>query len=838
VEAKVTPTSPFRHLAALLFSAVIVFAAGAVFSDDDVSESNGRVAGDKGGITRAQSERWPPQIDYRIHRNGRLWNTMNNNGIIGNVYGAQMTDPSRSGPTLEFPGYSRITHGTSIGLWVGGVVGNDTLVSSTNDDVGNREFFPDYYPFGQFHVRSNVKSSPYYDRLAKAEMEMTCMYADTFHREEWVPYSAYDYRRHEPLNLVVRQTSYSWSPGYAADFIMVDYVIHNVGRQRIRSAWVGLYYTGYIWHKGELPFVLPDENAGYMATAPHEFEELGDETMRIAWVTDHDGRSSAFSWSFINTPHALGIAPLRTPEGADVNNFNWWVNDRYMNWGPRMASNDEYVLRRYFGGLGQPYSDINRYHLMAKPEVDYSSFEAGVNHVANGWLQRPRGAKRIYDGAAINMVTSFGPFDLKPREAETLTVAIAMGEDVHSDPDAYTELFSGWYPYEFLNYLDWDPLISSVRWAKTIFDNPGVDTDGDGYSGEAFWRYDEDTGDSVWQYYAGDGVPDYRGATPPPPPDIRVFPENGKLVVRWNGYSTEAATDPMTRIKDFEGYRVWLSRSSGPEEAFLVASWDRENYNRYEYNYTRGRWELKDLPFSIDSLKTMYGQDFEPLRFTRENPFQRASRLFFFTPVDHNQSNDRDPSGIHRVYPDAPRDPEVVDENGNPRYWEWEYVIDDLSPSIPYHVSVTAFDFGHAPRSLESLESRVDANQREFFALDRGEDAVPDGNLQVYCFPNPYRADQRYWARGYENRLSEIAPERARAIWFANLPERCTITIYSLDGDRIRRIEHDQPGASGIASIERWDLISRNRESVVSGLYYWVVESEFGTQIGKLVIIK
>ena len=35
-----------------------------------------------------------------------------------------------------------------------------------------------------------------------------------------------------------------------------------------------------------------------------------------------------------------------------------------------------------------------------------------------------------------------------------------------------------------------------------------------------------------------------------------------------------------------------------------------------------------------------------------------------------------------------------------------------------------------------------------------------------------------------------------------------------------------------------WDLISRNTQAVVSGIYLYTVESETGTQVGKFVIIK
>jgi hypothetical protein len=54
----------------------------------------------------------------------------------------------------------------------------------------------------------------------------------------------------------------------------------------------------------------------------------------------------------------------------------------------------------------------------------------------------------------------------------------------------------------------------------------------------------------------------------------------------------------------------------------------------------------------------------------------------------------------------------------------------------------------------------------------------------------------------------------------------------------VRQIEHDADPNDPTSSHETWNLITRNTQMVVSGLYYWVVEAEDGqTQIGKLVII-
>jgi len=65
-----------------------------------------------------------------------------------------------------------------------------------------------------------------------------------------------------------------------------------------------------------------------------------------------------------------------------------------------------------------------------------------------------------------------------------------------------------------------------------------------------------------------------------------------------------------------------------------------------------------------------------------------------------------------------------------------------------------------------------------------------------------------------------------------------TGTNYSIDGDLIRKIEHDEPVGSATASTERFNMITRNTQALVSSLYYWIVVSVNSTQIGKLVVIK
>ena len=113
--------------------------------------------------------------------------------------------------------------------------------------------------------------------------------------------------------------------------------------------------------------------------------------------------------------------------------------------------------------------------------------------------------------------------------------------------------------------------------------------------------------------------------------------------------------------------------------------------------------------------------------------------------------------------------------------------------------------------------------------------------LKAYVFPNPYVGDGHYEASGFEGRghmSVDPTDERIRRLNFANLPPKCTIRIFSLDGDLIRELDHDADPSDPASAVETWDMVTRNTQAVVSGIYYWTVEDSNGnTQIGKFVVI-
>ena len=53
------------------------------------------------------------------------------------------------------------------------------------------------------------------------------------------------------------------------------------------------------------------------------------------------------------------------------------------------------------------------------------------------------------------------------------------------------------------------------------------------------------------------------------------------------------------------------------------------------------------------------------------------------------------------------------------------------------------------------------------------------------------------------------------------MPGRCKLRIYSLTGDLIDEMENTDPSVK----VLDWDLISKNRQKVVAGIYLFPVEN-------------
>ncbi|MCK4606128.1 MAG: hypothetical protein KAU35_02410 [candidate division Zixibacteria bacterium] len=767
----------------------------------------------------------------------------------------------------------------SASLWVGAVVGRDTLVSvgSTGWHVRPREMAPDVYPFGEIKYRSIVDpESPNFDG-AVSEQDYICVYTDTM--TDANPYLSHDvmaHRPHIPLNVEISQNTYAWSYGYAEDFVIFDLSIENIGSELLEQLFIGLYVDGDV--HGGMGGGAWDDLCGFLKTLKSPFGCGFVDTVQIAWIADNNGDpmdghfQETVIWRgldpMVSKRHVTGTCILEPPsEHLDLS-FNWWISnqDPVYDFGPRHRAD----FRDFgTGGLGTPEGDVNKYYQMSNYEFDYDqAFTAGITPYDTTWLYPDQDlAVDFADGYDTRYLLSYGAFTLYPGQALSLTFAYVAGENLHTDPNNLQHLPRD--PAAFYDHLDFSDLVKNSIWARWIYDNPGVDTDGDGYRGKyRVCVYDSVATDTGWvitaaetTWYRGDGVPDFRGASPPPAPDFRVIPIVDGLKIRFNGHRSETEKDVFSHEYDFEGYRVYLGRDDRRESYSLVASYDRDNYDKYTWNgnrYPEPCWELRDIPFTLDDLRCLYGsgddpcQDdsFDPLDYMPGSYYahpEYPDSLFYFEWHDHNACVPGVSTPIRKVYPDEldpstlPLDsltPDRYTEDGYFKYYEYDYVIEGLLPTVPYWVNVTAFDHGSPKSDLEALETSVTMGAQ--CADSYGSEGMADGtDDRIYVYPNPYRIDGDYRSRGFEGRTELDRPDyRVRAIHFANLPPRCTIRIYSLDGDLVRELEHNTDPSDGTGNHHTWNLITRNTQMLVSGLYYWTVEMPGGVvQMGKLAVI-
>lgn len=155
-----------------------------------------------------------------------------------------------------------------------------------------------------------------------------------------------------------------------------------------------------------------------------------------------------------------------------------------------------------------------------------------------------------------------------------------------------------------------------------------------------------------------------------------------------------------------------------------------------------------------------------------------------------------------------------VTENAFPYYYGWMFGFDY---TLPDHTEGDIFSLEGAP---------VNGPDDEFvFKADGINAAVASANLKnIRVVPNPYFGQ-------YDPDVE--VNEGESVIYFQNIPDECTIRIYSLAGDLVQTINH----TSGDGAA-RWNLLSKNRQQIAAGIYLYHVESTYGEHLGRFAIIK
>ena len=820
-----------------------------------------------------------PEAQQRVHRVGLMHLCVTNWGFFGSqtrelnesLGGCFNPNPDEDlpAPSCEYPPGSDIDYLFQGGLWIGAMVDDFPYTSVGCDGwFWIHEFWPDADEAGAIQERSIRPNSPCYSPDAISEQDIIAMYTDTSadiplspdDRDDW------DNRKHFPLGLQITQKSYSWSYEYAEDFVLIDLILKNIGVKRVKDMYMGLYIDADVNHKDENPygqFGAQDDICGFKHIVTQPKGECSD-TVNLAWIADNDGHgvSGEMIFTLVSSPGVTGTRVVRSPKPGLKYSFNWWISNQAgapKDWAPWKRESQERWAQEncYEPGkntfpdnvLGTPGGDCSKYFIMSNEEFDYDQIFACKwpgDHPDEQWLDPSPECSDLANGYDTRYLLSFGPFEqVAPGESLIITVAYVAGEDFHvdplnlrkdenmSDPDRY---------YANLDFLDFE---TNAIWAAKVYDNPELP-----------------------DFPCGDGIPDFKGPPPPPSPTLSFKTQKGKVKVMWNGKLTERTRDSFNNRLDFEGYRVYMSRTGGVEDYALLGSYDKADFKIFKLNRNKEErpWEWRAASVTLDSLKSWlnpYGiekiED-DPARFTKNRPFVikqvgepfylrlsdsvdvvkgyavaydsirlESSDSLYFEAQDWNLGFDDIVS--YPAYRDS------VDRglvpNPSDRYWDYDFEV-EVFPSQPIWFAVTAFDVGDPQTGLPPLEASRLVNATLVYPIDEWETVEEEG-LEVMVYPNPYRIDAGYSAKQYEE-----GGLYGRRIRFVNLPPRCTIRIYTLDGDLVWTIQHDKDVNALDATYDEWDLISRNTQAVVSGIYLYSVEDKDTgeNQIGKFVIIK
>ena len=102
---------------------------------------------------------------------------------------------------------------------------------------------------------------------------------------------------------------------------------------------------------------------------------------------------------------------------------------------------------------------------------------------------------------------------------------------------------------------------------------------------------------------------------------------------------------------------------------------------------------------------------------------------------------------------------------------------------------------------------------------------------KIKVVPNPYVATAAWEPKNPYN--SGRGP---RSLHFTHLPKKCTIRIFTINGELVNTLEVDNPVDNGTAY---WDMLTKDKLSIAYGIYIYHIEAPgVGETTGKFAVIK
>ncbi len=326
--------------------------------------------------------------------------------------------PENHYPSFMTPkdGYQEYLYVGSI--WIGGIIGDDTLVSTGHDGwfSHNSEFWP---PHDYYYKSVTESKSP-------ADYSLHAEFYDTLYENNSIFWPTWPY--HHPLNIEVALSSHTWFDTPNSQTIIYDMVITNIGEETINEGRVGLFFDSDVY----------DYNYGYTFNRHKDDISGSIREKGIVYTIDNDGDPIDGLFDEKSSPTRILAAKfIESSFEPQDTIFNWWISsgNTQLDFGPRLEGTEEDPFRDFYNlNLGTPVDDKDKYYLLSHPEWDYDQFyTATIDTGVHLWMEpNPDYASDFADGGDTRFLFSIGPVDIYPDSSIRVLFATFTGEDVHT----------------------------------------------------------------------------------------------------------------------------------------------------------------------------------------------------------------------------------------------------------------------------------------------------------------------------------------------------------------------------------------------------------------------
>ncbi len=653
---------------------------------------------------------------------GNIGLNLTNSGTIGRP---NVRGDPQGPPSMEYPLNSGIEHLFEAGIWIGVQYNGQTLVSTASVDDASG------YSTGKAGFEFSPLSSSIIERSKLTSSPLFSQKAISHQDFEmhmtdsfsFVPGTVRPIPGHQPLKAMVKLESHAWNYSFADYFVILKYTITNGSNQPWDSVYMG------IWSD------LLVRNVNVATDAGAAFFNKGS----VGYV---DSLQAIYAYDIIGDKGYTNSYGAFQYLGIDWRGKYFHPNNSatFVNQG--LPAPVVYPNYWQYNTAQTPTNDIQRYAKM-RSATDFT----------DPILNSP--------GNRVQLLTAGPLVRVEPGEQITLYFSALCARQIEDNSNPLTKNT----PFARKKLLE------NLGWAKRTFLGEDFNENGVLDPGEDL------NGNNRLDRFV---LPE-----PPAVPKTHFEIESNKVTIFWDK-EAENSIDPISKKKDFEGYKIYRTNPG-------------------------------------DDLKPGFGTSMTPiLQWDKKG-----------NSVGYN-------NGFDQIKLSSPQ----VFEGDTTQYW-YKYEFDNMQNGWQYLFYLTSFDEGDKVLGLEPLESSFIQNSNRIYA---GTGENTNLNKTVGVYPNPYRTGAAW----------DGSTSRSKKLMFNNLPAKAQITVYTIAGDIVAVLNHDNSknyngtdaawfnnfgnkSNTKMAGGEYgWDILSTDKQQITTGVYLFTVRDlvSGNEQTGKFSIIK